>query len=249
MEVVDHNGIRSLYFLDAVVQSRMSLQKPHRLILKYTRYMMAAALLTVPAPAKILLIGVGAGSFLHFFDHFFPESSEDGVDYSEHVLAIARGYFFLPENHKITVHCNDGFRFLAGRHASHDYDLILIDAFNDHGMARNIYSHDFFRLAREHLADDGIICANLWSGDAAVFNSVQKGLRKNAETCLFIPVRERENVIALLLQRSTPWEQICPPAAVLDQLSSLYGFDFNEVSASTRKNNMKLAEKMRFLFG
>ena len=94
IEVVDQDEFRSLYFHNKVVQSRMSLQEPHKLILKYTQYMMAAALLVKPAPTDILLIGIGAGALIHFLHHHFPSSLIDAVDYSEHVIKIARGYFY-----------------------------------------------------------------------------------------------------------------------------------------------------------
>jgi spermidine synthase len=248
MEVVDHDDTRSLYFRNAVVQSRISLQNPHKLILRYSRYMMAAALLVKPTPTKILLIGIGAGSFVHFLNHYFPHSYIDGVDYSENVITIARNYFSLPENRRITIHCDDGLHFLSQRQESDGYDLILIDAFNDHGMARNIYSSEFLRLAQKNLLGEGVICCNLWSGNRKLFKHVQKAIRKNSEKSLFVPVRKRENIIGLLFQSPLPWKKICPPAADLDQLSKKFGFDFSEVSISARKNNMKIGEKFQLLF-
>jgi len=248
IEVVDHEDTRSLYFRNAVVQSRISLPNPHRLNLKYTRYMMAAALLAHPAPTRILLIGVGAGSLIHFFNHYFPRSCIDGIDYSLNVIKIARDYFFLPENSRITIHCDDGLHFLSNRREGDGYDMILIDAFNDHGMAKNIYSSEFLRLARKNLLGEGVICCNLWSGNRKLFRHVKKAIQKNSEQSLFVPVRKRENIIGILFQTPLPWEKICPSGAVLDQLSEKYGFDFSEISVSARKNNMKLGEKIQLMF-
>ena len=248
MEVIDHEDTRSLYFRNAIVQSRISLQNPHNLILKYSRYMMAAALLAKPAPTRILLIGVGAGSFVHFFNHYFPHSYVDGVDYSETVINIARDYFLLPENRRITIHCDDGLHFLSNRRESDGYDMILIDAFNDNGMARNIYSSEFLRLARKNLLGEGVICCNLWSGNRKLFRHVKKAIQKNSEKSLFVPVRKRETTIGILFQTPLPWEKICPSDAVLDQLREKYGFDFSEFSVSARNNNMKLGEKIQLMF-
>lgn len=248
MEVVDHDDTRSLYFRNSVVQSSVSLQNPHKLILRYSRYMMAAALLVKPAPTRILLIGIGAGSFIHFLNHYFPHSYVDGVDYSENVIKIARDYFSLPENNRMTIHCDDGLHFLSHRQESDGYDLILIDAFNDQGMARNIYSSEFLRLAQKNLLSEGVVCCNLWSGNTKLFKHVQKAIQKNSVKSLFIPVRKRENIIGLLLQNSWPWKKICPAATELNQLSKRYGFDFSEVSISARKNNMKLGEKFQLMF-
>ncbi len=248
MEVVDHGDTRSLYFRNSVVQSRMSLKNPHRLILKYSRYMMAASLLVKPVPVKILLIGVGAGSFLHFLNHFFPHSYVDGVDYSANVIKIARGYFSLPETDKIHIHCDDGLHFLSHRQQSDGYDLVLIDAFNDSGMAKNIYSSEFLKLARENLLGDGVICCNLWSGNTDMFNRVKKAVLKNSLSNLFIPVGQRENIIALLFQSTLPWTNICPTTSKLEQLTKRYNIEFKDVSVSARKNNMRIGEKIRLLF-
>ncbi len=248
MEVVDHDDTRSLYFRNSVVQSRISLKNPHRLILKYSRYMMAACLLAKPVPVRILLIGVGAGSFLHFLNHFFPHSYVDGVDYSANVIKIARGYFLLPETDKINIHCDDGLHFLAHRQQSDGYDLVLIDAFNDSGMAKNIYSSEFLKLARDNLLSDGIICCNLWSGNRDMLNRAKKAILKNSQSNLFIPVGQRENIIALLFQSPLPWMKICPTTAKLDLLKKRYCIEFKDVSVSARKNNMKIGEKIRLLF-
>ncbi len=247
-EVADEGDIRSLYFKNNVVQSRISLRQPGNLILRYTQYMMAASLLANPQPARILLIGVGAGALLHFIDTYLPDASVDAVDYSANILDIARNYFYLPENERIVVHCADGFQFLARHDQRNPYDLILIDAFNDQGMARNIYSQDFFKLARKRLTRDGTMCCNLWSGNKQLFNRVKRAILKNFGDSLFIPVRKRENIIALLLQNSPEWQKLCPPPEILESLSLHYEMDFREVSISARKHNMKLSEKLHYWF-
>ncbi len=245
IEVVDQDEFRSLYFHNKVVQSRMSLQEPHRLILKYTQYMMAAALLVKPVPTDILLIGIGAGALVHFLHHHFPSSPIDAVDYSEHVIKIARGYFSLPENDHITIHCIDGLDFLRKRDNKVKYDLILVDAFNDCGMAKNIYSNEFLSLAKQSISPEGTICCNLWSGNSDTYNKVQKAIRKNSTSSIFIPVNRRENIIALLFQTQPPWRQICLPDKILMQLSARYSCNFSEVSQSAKQHNLRLGERVQ----
>lgn len=248
MEVVDQGEYRSLYFQNSVVQSRVSLQEPGRLVLRYTQYMMAASLLAHPQPTRALLVGVGAGSLLHFFQRYLPECRIDAVDYSDHVLEIARRFFALPETDNIAVHCEDGLQYLARLGKERQFDLILLDAFNDSGMAKNIYSHEFFKLAGERLSEKGILCCNLWSGNHQVYSGVKKAIVKHSESSLFIPVRRRENVVALLFRSDLPWKMICPPAHDLEILSREYDIDFSEVSAAAQKSNMRLGEKLRYWF-
>ncbi len=243
-EVVEQDGYRFLNFQGSVVQSKIALNEPGKLVLRYTHYMMAASLLAMPRPSRILLIGIGAGALLHFFQHYLPQCRVDAVDYSQHIIDIARKYFHLPESRQIVIHCDDGLRFLTGLSETAAYDLILVDAFNDSGMARNIYSSEFFKLAEQRLSPHGTICCNLWSGNRTMYNEIKKAILKNSTGSVFIPVRQRENVIALLFRIPVPWQTLCPAGAVLHVLGNRYDIDFAEVSTAA-KNTMKLGEKLR----
>lgn len=248
IEVVDQGEYRSLYFKNSVIQSRLYHQAPEKLALRYTQYMMAAALLAVPDPARVLLIGVGAGALLHFFNHYLQNTPIDGVDNSDHIIKIAREFFSVPENNHISIHCEDGLRYLSTLSGSIRYDLILVDAFNDNGMAKSIYSSEFFKIAEAKLTKKGVICCNLWSGDQVTFTKVQKAMRKYSVSSVYIPVRQRENVIALLFQTELPWKTLCPSKAVLQGYSDQYDIDFKEVSGAARKHNIKIGEQMQLWF-
>ena len=244
VEVVDEGDYRSLYFQNSVVQSRIYNATPAKLALRYTQYMMAASLLALPHPKKVLLIGVGAGALLHFFHQFLPDASVEGVDNSQDILDIARRFFSLPENKQISVHCDDGLDYLL-RHDQKRYDLILVDAFNDGGMARGIYSPEFFKTAGKRLSQEGVVCCNLWSGSRKHYGHVRKALEQNSASQVFIPVRRRENVIALLFQCDLPWRSLYPAKSTLQRLNDKYGIDFKEVSAAAKKHNMKIGEQLQ----
>lgn len=248
IEVVDQGEYRSLYFKDAVVQSRLYHRTPEKLALRYTQYMMAAALLAVPAPTRVLLIGVGAGAVLHFFNHYLPNTSIDGVDSSAQIIKIARGFFSVPETNQISIHCDDGLNYLSSLKGTVSYDMILVDAFNEGGMAKNIYSAEFFKIAQKRLTQKGIICCNLWSGDQDTYTRVQKSLQKYSASRVYIPVRRRENVIALLFQTTLPWKMLCPQKPELQDLSKQYDIDFKEVSTTAKKHNMKLGDQLQLFF-
>ena len=248
VEVVEEGNHRSLYFQNAVVQSRIYHDTPAKLALRYTQYMMAASLLALPQPQNVLLIGVGAGALLHFFHHFFPDVAVDGVDNSPEILKIARRFFDLPESAQIQVHCADGLDYLH-HHRRKEYDLILIDAFNDEGMATRIYSAEFFKAARGRLSRMGIICCNLWSGRSASYSRARKAMEQNSNSRVYIPVRRRENVIALLFQAELPWRSLCPAKSVLKMLNKQYDLDFQEVSAAVKKHNMKIGEQLQLWLG
>lgn len=244
IEVVEEGEHRSLYFQNAVVQSRIDRKTPSRLLLRYTRYMMAASLLVLPRPKNVLLIGVGAGALLHFFHHYFPDVYVDGIDYSEEIIEIARRFFVIPENERIRVYHHDGLDYLQ-RHNEKVYDLILVDAFDDMGMAKTIYSADFFKAARQGLGENGIICCNLWSGQDTLYARARKAVEQHSMSRVYIPVRRRENVIALLFQTKLPWRLLCPAQPLIETLNDRYALDFHEVSTTAKKHNMKIGEQLQ----
>lgn len=246
MEVVDKSKFRLLLFKGQIVQSKILVKEPYRMVLRYTHYMTALSLLLCPAPKNVLLIGVGAGAIIHFFYHFFPTTIVDGVEYSQQIIDIASNYFALPDSPTINFHCQDGYRFLKDEQTSQTYDLILVDAFDDYGMAPGIYSRDFFKLATSRLTAEGVIVANLWSGNSQNYKKVKKAIEKNSKHSLFVPVVQRENTIAVLCQKKIPWSRLAIPKKGLKELSRKYYIDFPEAAAQAMKYNMKLTDRLHY---
>lgn len=247
MEVVDHGSTRSLYFSKTVLQSRILLSAPHELILFYTRYMVSA-LLAKPEPKNILIIGVGAGSLIQFLNHHFPDCIIDGVDFSSKIIDIAQAFFSLQNKETINLHCQDGFDFLADSHYSHKYDIIFLDAFDATGMAKRIYSREFFSLCLESLSNNGVLSLNLWSADTKALKKIKKSLHQEAQGFLFVPVKGRENIVALAFDSQIPWDKIDLSDQALLDLSKRYSIDFMEIVTAIRKKNMKLGQKLASWF-
>ncbi len=170
--VVDEGGYRSLYFDNQMIQSRMALEDPLRLILPYTRHMLACLLFN-NHPQHILMVGLGGGSLAKFFLHHFPECRVEVVDSNPEMAAIARQFFFLPIDDRLTLYCADGEDFIAtmaGRQPL--YDLILIDAFDHDGMARSVYTHPFFRQIRPLLTHDGVLVLNVNRAEVGAYSPI-----------------------------------------------------------------------------
>ena len=242
VKIFDNGDHRSLYFGAGLLQSRMSLSRPHELVLSYTRSM-TAALLIQPRPARVLVVGIGAGSFIRFFHHHFPDCLIDAVDCSSHVIAAARGYFHLPEeDRRVRVSCRDGREFLENG-AEFPYDLILVDAFDDRGMAPTIYDTAFFRLCRERLSEEGVVSCNLWSDDSVRFREIKSTLASIFAGCLFLPVPDRGNVIALAMPFAVPWSRIYVKSGDLAEHTRRFGIDFKELAGTIKQNNLSMTKR------
>lgn len=242
VEIEDKGDLRSLYFGDRSLQSRMSLSNPQALILSYTRHM-ALPLLINPSPKNILVVGIGAGSFIRFFHHHFADSRIDAVDYAPEMIQAAKDYFQLEENNNIALHCADGRSFLQDN-SSKEYDLILIDAFDDQGMAPTVYSELFFSLCADALRPDGLISCNLWSDDRARLREIKTILADYFTSCIYLPVPDRGNIVAVAMPFATPWPRICLKKKEVAALTKQYGVNFRQLIDGARRNNMSLSERL-----
>lgn len=242
VEIVDDGSLRSLYFGSRSLQSRISLTHPHKLILSYTRHMVSTLLINAN-PQNILIIGIGAGSFIRFFHHHFPECRIDAVDYSPDVIKAAKGYFQLPQNSRISTHCMDGRSFLQDN-SNKQYDLILIDAFDDQGMAPTVYSELFFNLCADALTPNGVISCNLWSNDKAWLQDIKTILATHYTSCLYLPVPGRGNIIAVAMPFKIPWPQICLNKRDANTLSKRYNLNFQQLIQVAKLNNLRFSERI-----
>lgn len=243
VEITDSGDFRSLYFASSSLQGKMSLSLPQKLVLSYTQYMLLTLLIN-PDPKNILIVGIGAGSFIRFLNYHFPQSRIDAVDYSQHIINTARGYFQLPENSQITLHCEDGCQYLHD-HNREPYDLILVDAFDDQGMAPTIYSDQFFKLCAKNLTENGVVSSNLWSGNSVQFQQIRTLLAAHFTAQIALPVPERGNIVTLSLPGQIPWSRICLKGKELQKKSRQFDLNFKEIVKIAKKNNLTLPKRIR----
>jgi spermidine synthase len=247
VEIIDEDDHRSLYFADNILQSRISFTTPEALSLLYTQYMMAA-LLVQPEPARVLLIGIGAGALVRFLHHHFPHCTVDAVDCSQQIIKLAVGYFHMPNKAPITIHCCDGHAFLAAKKPDRPYDLILVDAFDEKGMSRTIYTGAFFKLCLEALMQEGVLSCNLWTSDPGELAEVKNGIERYATGQVYLPVPNRGNIISLAFTTPIPWKKIDRPKNKIKLLSRRFLIDLGRIVKIARKCNMTLGQRIGSIF-
>ncbi|MFW2366141.1 MAG: fused MFS/spermidine synthase [Desulforhopalus sp.] len=224
----------------------MSLSRPQDLVLPYTGYMVLPLIMT-KSPRHILVIGIGSGSFIRFFQHHLPDCAIDAVDYSPHIIKIAKGYFQLPENERVNVYCSDGYHFLEENEQTR-YDLILVDAFDAEGMASTIYSEQFFRLCSKHLTKEGIISCNLWSSNTTQLLEIKAILGSLLPSCIHLPVHKRGNIVTLVMSFANPWKFLSPKKKQLALLARHYNLDFQRMIKIAKQNNLTLSKRLAALW-
>jgi len=247
VEILDGKGTRSLYFGGRYLQSRMALHAPHLLLLPYTHYMMFSLLLARRIE-RVLLIGLGAGSLVRFLHHHFPTCIIDAVDNCETIIKLARGYFQLPTNNAIRIHCMDGNRFFEEIATKVEYDMILLDAFDETGMVTHIYAEPFIQSCAASLGSGGLLIANLWSGGPHPAREIDATLAHILPGGLLLPVPERGNMITIRSHHQPDWRRICRGKEQLCQLEEQYHIDFSRMVKVAMRHNLNIGQRLARLF-
>lgn len=158
--VVDEGDARILRFgePDKGDQSQISLAEPKQVALDYVR-MAALGLLLIPKREKMLMIGLGGGSFSTLIRTFFPAVSLEVVEIDPVVVEAAEQFFSVKQDDKLKIHVKDGAEFV--RTAAGSYDLILLDAYDATTIPEQLTTDDFFNAVKRRLGDQGVVVLNL----------------------------------------------------------------------------------------
>ena len=104
----------------------------------------------------VLILGLGTGTFATMCDEYFPEVKVEGVEIDQKIADLATQYFDLPETVEVTVY--DGRAYLQ---KAKQYDVIMIDAYQDITIPFQMSTVEFFTQVKEHLKEDGVMVVNL----------------------------------------------------------------------------------------
>jgi len=196
--MIDCGQTRSLFFNLAAVQSAMRLDDPTALIATYTRKMMACLLFT-PAPRHVLMIGLGGGSLAKFCYRHLPRTRISVIEVSAEVIAL-RDAFAIPRNdERFEIIHDEGAAFLASARVRPD--IILIDAFDEIGVAPSLASDDFYQRASRCLTAAGVLVMNL-SGRKSRYAAHIEGLRSAFDGAVrLVSVEGDDNVLLFAFRR------------------------------------------------
>ncbi|MBJ6984449.1 transferase [Luteimonas sp. MC1750] len=157
-----HRGYVSLQFVRGQTQSRMAAGDPDRLLVDYTRSMLAA-LLWQPRPARIGIVGLGGGSQVKFLHRHVAQARLEVVENHPGVIALRRD-FGIPDDHaRLEVVLDDGARFIAARPGR--YEVLLVDGYDAAGIPPALSTPAFHAACRDALVPGGVMASNLHGDD------------------------------------------------------------------------------------
>ena len=193
VEVTETGGIRSLHLGTVTIQSSMKVKAPYELELAYTRGMMGFLLFS-DSVKNVLTIGLGGGSVPKYIHQFCPEISQTIIEINPQIINIARSHFYVPDNdEKLNVMEGDGIAYLAENLAS--ADVLMIDAFDAHGIPPDFCSQEFFDSCELSLTKNGIFAINLWGSDKKFDIYLQRIEQSFADKVLMLPTGKPGNIV------------------------------------------------------
>ena len=172
IQIRDSGSQRAMFFLgqggEAVLETVIDLDAPHRLQHPYSHTMMAG-LLYRPAPSACLLIGLGGGAMVRFLNHEFPQMRLDVIEIDPAVVTLAREFFGAAAGPRTRIFTDDGVQYL--QRAQERYDLILVNAHlmpraetNATGLPLSFRADAFLASLRMRLLPRGVVTFNLIEG-------------------------------------------------------------------------------------
>lgn len=125
----------------------------------YYDYAMAAPLMTGknPAECEMLILGMGTGTYATQCRKYFGNMDIEGVEIDDKITDLARTYFALPKDVKVSTY--DGRAFLNA--VDKEYDVIMVDAYQDITIPPQMSSTEFFSLVKGHLTENGVMVVNM----------------------------------------------------------------------------------------
>ncbi len=105
----------------------------------------------------MLILGMGCGTYATMCRQYYPKIVSEGVEIDEKITELARTYFNLPEDVNVTTY--DGRAYLQA--IDGEYDIIMVDAYQDITIPFQMSSAEFFSQILDHLVPDGVLVVNL----------------------------------------------------------------------------------------
>ena len=230
--VRDDGGLRCMVFARQRVtrQTCVSLAEPQRLVLEYTR-MLLAALYLQPAPRRLLLVGLGGGALPGALQRLLPAAQIDVVELDPAVIRAASSHFGFVPGPRTRVREGDGrVHVKRALKAGERHDLVVLDAYDHEYIPEHLLTREFLAEVARLLAPGGVVAANTFTSsrlelhETATWHSVWGDFYELRRQNRIILVREgglpSEADLARNARALDP--QLAPLAAASDWLLPLF---------------------------
>ena len=158
VQVVERNGVRRLYLNEGIAVHSVWRRDDVLTGGVWDTFLALPPVLDRPLES-VAILGNAGGTTARAMAVFYPDARVDGVELDGEVSEAGRRYLGLGDNPRLEVHTADARPFL--RRTDRRYDLIAVDAYRPPYVPFYLATREFFRLAQDRLAPDGLLALNV----------------------------------------------------------------------------------------
>lgn len=241
--VLEHDGVRSLYFGSLrFQQSAMRVEAPHALDVAYTQGMMAFMLFN-PRPRSLTLLGLGGGSLAKFCYRHLPASTITAVEIDPEVIAFREAFCLPPDDARFRIECADAVEHVAN--CAERADVVLVDVFDEHGVAAALADSSFYTDAFRMLSGNGILVMNIAGDKRAYARHVDLVGAAFEDRVIAMSVREDGNYLLFAFRNpefSPRWKWM---KSIARELQGRTGLDFPRFAQQLERGQaLRLVQRM-----
>lgn len=191
----EEDGVRYLHFGTEWVQGAMRIGRPWAIEIEYQQQMMAP-MLFLPAPARVLQLGLGAAALARFCWRRLPQAEITVVEISSDVVATARRWFALPEDdERLSVVVDDARQVVAHPRLRGCFDWLQVDLYDRLARGPVLDDAPFYTACRRALRAPGVAAFNLFGrGFEASFGRIAAAF---VDRVLVLPEADAGNRVVL----------------------------------------------------
>ena len=177
------------------VQSAMFLDDDNDLVFMYSKFFHLVSHFN-PDLRRSLMIGGAGYSFPKDYLKKYTEASIDVVEIDPILTQLAKRYFNLRDNQRLTIYHEDGRTFV--NKTKNTYDVIFTDAMNSlYSIPFQLTTKETVKRMYEMLNDDGVVLVNMISsieGEGGEFLRAEYATFKTVFTQVYLfPVEDAHN--------------------------------------------------------
>ena len=210
------------------VQSVIDINQPYSINMENLQYLMGI-LMFIPPPERILILGIGGGTMVHFFRHHFPDCDITGVDMDEELIDIAHQHLMLPPASDNTHYIyQDAQQFIT--ETGQQFDLVVVDIFDGSESPNWIKTLQTAQQLSTMLTIKGAIAYNLLVESDKEFAHFYAQLREqfNQQT-LCLESDENENILVYALNFQVPQNSFTENIQRAQEVSGKYSIPMTEI--------------------
>ncbi len=113
-----------------------------------------------PATARVLVIGLAAGTVSSLWTDVYGPAPITGVELDPAILEVGREWFAM-DRPNLTAVAADGRQWLSRQDPSEAWDVVLVDAYRVPYIPFHLTTVEWFELVDDHLEPNGVVAMNV----------------------------------------------------------------------------------------